>query len=64
MHLKILMTKLEITTIIQKAHLLVDNISDDTMICLTVDDNNVRVDIPNMVKEREIKIDNTVIEKH
>ena len=49
---KIYLTKQEITTISQKAELL-SNIENDTYIEISIDDERIVVDVPNLVRSTQ-----------
>ena len=61
MQVKIILSRKELTQIAQQATLIDTNLSDDSMVSLTIDDHRIAVDVPNMARslQREIVVDQT-----
>lgn len=59
MQVKLYMTNLELTRVIQQA-MLIQEMTNDTIIELTIDDHRISVDVPNVVRstQREVGINN------
>lgn len=53
MQIKIFITKAELTKVVQQATLINTDIEDDTLLSLTIDDNQIAVDVPNMVRSMQ-----------
>lgn len=61
MQIKIFITKAELTKVVQQATLINTDIEDDTLLSLTIDDKQIAVDVPNMVRsmQRGVVVDRT-----
>lgn len=60
MQAKIFITKKELTQVAQQAQLINNGeVDDDSILSLTIDDNRIAVDVPNMARslQREVVVD-------